>query len=634
MSGPFGGSAKVITIDRSNPKVMLLGASNSLVFRTENGGESWVPLPFPRNFLGNVLTLAIDPSDARHYFAGVEATGSPLAGLYESLDAGLTWRAVPGLTGTTVGSVAIWARDPAHVVAATRRGVYQSLDRGRRWTRISPADNPELQSITYVAIDPVNPEVIYAGTTHLPWKTTDGGKSWRLIHKGMLDDSDIFSIDIDPRRTERVLISACSGIYRSDNGGLSWKRFTGIPATHRRTHVVVRDPGKPEVIYAGTTLGLFKSGNGGATWRRVNDLHVMSIALDPKDSRTLYLATSRAGVWKSSDGGETANPLNEGFVNRKVTNLVAAGRQLYLTSITDGGQPTVYRSEDQGASWSDYQEFRQLASDGRLQLFGTKISEDLLFASSEKDKRFWRSSDGGKTWSPVTLPIPKALPPKSARRPAQPVTAMSSTVAVRAFALETMGEPAVLLAGTDKGLYRSADKGLTWALVRIAGSVLPVQAIHAAPNGSGRMVIKTFYSMYITEDSGANWRMMRLPVSIPNIYDIAVSPVAGGSVLLATPNGLMISTDSAQTWHPTAIGLPNSTVASVRFHPGSRNRAYAVQFGRIFLSEDGGERWRPVATDLGERVFSRFVWFAPQVPDRLFAVTSDNGVVYLDLAGS
>ena len=70
-----------------------------------------------------------------------------------------------------------------------------------------------------LATDPRNPQVIYAGTYHLPWKTIDGGRHWLPIHDGMIDDSDVMSISVDRANPRRLYASACSGIYRSDNAG-------------------------------------------------------------------------------------------------------------------------------------------------------------------------------------------------------------------------------------------------------------------------------------------------------------------------------------------------------------------------------------------------------------------------------
>ena len=63
------------------------------------------------------------------------------------------------------------------------------------------------------------PNVIYAGTWHLPWKTTDGGATWTSIKQGIIEDSDVFSILVDPKQPKVVYLSACSGIYKSEDGG-------------------------------------------------------------------------------------------------------------------------------------------------------------------------------------------------------------------------------------------------------------------------------------------------------------------------------------------------------------------------------------------------------------------------------
>ena len=60
-----------------------------------------------------------------------------------------------------------------------------------------PASQNEIKNIESIAVDPKNPNVVYAGTWHLAWKTDDGGANWHHINKGMIDDSDVFSIIVD-----------------------------------------------------------------------------------------------------------------------------------------------------------------------------------------------------------------------------------------------------------------------------------------------------------------------------------------------------------------------------------------------------------------------------------------------------
>ena len=172
-------------------------------------------------------------------------------------------------------------------------------------------------------MDPGNPDIVYAGTWHLPWKTTDGGKSWHSIKKGLIDDSDVFSIVVDPARPKTVFLSACSGIYKSESGGELFHKIEGIPATARRTRVLMQDPENREVVYAGTTEGLYKTVDGGKSFQRMTgpDVIVNGVIVDPRDSNRVLLATDRGGVLASQDGGASFAAANEGFSGRKVAAL-------------------------------------------------------------------------------------------------------------------------------------------------------------------------------------------------------------------------------------------------------------------------------------------------------------------------
>ncbi len=102
---------------------------------------------------------------------------------------------------------------------------------------------------------------MYAGTWHLAWRTEDGGATWQHINKGMIEDSDVFSIIVDSSNPSVVFASACSGIYKSQNAGELFQKMQGIPFSARRTRVLKQDPGNPAVVYAGTTEGLWRTGD-------------------------------------------------------------------------------------------------------------------------------------------------------------------------------------------------------------------------------------------------------------------------------------------------------------------------------------------------------------------------------------
>lgn len=602
--GPYGGSATAIAVDPRDSRTLVAGARNSLVYKSTDAGLSWTLLPFPRHFRGSVQALVIDPRDSRRYLAGVHLTGSPDAGLYESRDAGLTWTHLPALEGISVEALAHFPGDSLRMVAGTRKGVFLSTDGGAAWVRISPAEDLELQAITAVAFDPARPDTVYAGTTHLPWKTTDGGRTWNSIRTGMLDDSDVFSIYVDPQQPQRVFASACSGIYRSENGGASWRKFLGIPGTQRRTHIIRRDPARPEVIFAGTTVGLLRSLDNGVTWERRNQLNINSLAFDPADPRTLYLATESAGIWKSTDSGDTFAALNSGFVNRRVGAVTSAGRRLYLNTLQDGLYGGVFSSLDQGQTWK-LAAAGERAGEPLLAVSASPLRDNLLFAISEN--RVYRSANGGVTW------LPAALPP-----------------GVRPTALRVLGsgKMTVALVGSRRGLFRSADGGVTWLEIRKIKTIpLQVEALYGA-EGSTRVALRTPTKLLLSEDAGVNWT--EIPPPAAAIYDLALPANGAATLLAATSEGLYRSADLGRTWTFILDGVAAGTVRTARFHPLRPAEAFAVQYGRLYRSSDAGLTWRLAARDA---VSIRDLWFSAEQPDRLVAITDDTGLYSLDLVG-
>ena len=345
--GPDGGSAHVLAIDARDSDHLLAGSRSLLLYRSEDAGESWHALAdFASHndlYQAALNVVSIDPQDSRTFYAGVSASNArPAAqngaGVYKSVDAGRNWTRIPSIAGISVYCMATWEKDAHVMVAGTNRGVYRSQDSGESWEHISSADNVELQGVMSIAIDPRKADTIYAGTPHLPWKTTDGGKSWHAIHTGMIDDSDVFSIHIDEQTPDRVYASACSGIYGSFSGGAQWAKFAGIPMSNRRTHVIAQDPKHAATLYAATTLGLWKSTSRGAEWRHTSGDSINAMVLDPKG--VMYLAVDQRGLLKSDDGGETFHQINHGYVERTITTMQTGGDgqhpYLYASTIYDG----------------------------------------------------------------------------------------------------------------------------------------------------------------------------------------------------------------------------------------------------------------------------------------------------------
>src|SRR5260370_34021030 len=272
-----------------------------------------------------------------------------------------------------------------------------------------------MKNFESVAIDPTNPDIIYAGTWHLPWKTVDGGANWKNLKQGVIDDSDVFSIIIDPKNPQVVYISACSGIYKSENAAELFHKIQGMPFTARRTHVLKMDPTNSEVVYAGTTEGLWKTIDGGKSFHLMTSPSVVvnDIELDPRNTSRLLLTTDRGGVLQSENAGTTFSASNRGFAHRQVASLAIDNNDsstIYagIINAKDPGGAVV--SHDNRLHWSqmssglggrDVFVVRQ-APDGSL-IAGTNRG---VFASS-KDASGWRPLNVVIKETTITKRVPR-----------------------------------------------------------------------------------------------------------------------------------------------------------------------------------------------------------------------------------
>lgn len=635
IAGPYGGSATAIAVDSRNPQILLAGARQSLLYKSDDYGNSWTLLPFPKRAFGQVDAILIDPQDSQHYLIALSGTSD--AGLFVSTDSGHTWTASNTLRGFTVRALAASASEPGRFVAGTTQGVYLSSDAGNTWSRISDPMNLEMLGVTAVAIDPQNPQIIYAGTTHLPWKTIDGGKTWESIHSGMINDSDVFSIFIDPHSPDRVFASACSGIYQSANRGDVWKKILGIPNTSRRTHVIRLDPSAPGTIYAGTTMGLFRSSDAGGTWRQLNEQQVNSLAFGPAKA-DMYLALEEGGLWKSDDQGKTLAPLNNGFVARRLTAVTSAGKRLFAIQALDGESTGLFTSDNAGATWQRIPSPAGLAGVHLESITGIPGNDQTLFAASRR--QLFQSTDSGRSWKPVSLAGTYAEKGRSVRirtakgRYITRERTIEHTLrpsAINSLSAIASGTQTVLFAASDRGLLRSTDKGVKWTFVN-AGLLTPFSSVSASPANDGRLIARSNLSLYFSRDFGDTWKTIGFPLETSQINAVAVPPANSSSRLLAaTFRGLYSSKDDGQTWSIVSSGLPISTVESVIYSHTEPNVAYAVEFGQLYQSKDGGVQWSAEPSTF-RALQIRQLWQPAQLPDRLFAVTNDIGILFRNQA--
>ena len=641
IAGPFGGTATSIAVDPENPKTVLAGGRNSLLYQSNDAGASWDMLNFPKRNFGEITSLLVDPDDSHHYLAGILASDRP--GLYESFDCGKTWAAVKDID-VGVRALAFSASNPKRFVAGTLRGVMLSDDAGKTWTRISDPQNLEMQGITAVAIDSKDPNVIYAGTPHLPWRTTDGGKTWSSIHTGMIDDSDVFSIYIDPSKPNDVFASACSGIYSSLDRGDAWHKLMGIPNGSRRTHVVRQDPAEPDTLFAGTTLGLFKTVNAGKTWKPLSTNQVNSMAFDPSQPKDIYMAMEYAGIGKSENGGDTIQPINNGFVDRRISGVTISGDKLVAIETGVGDTTGIYFSSDHGSSWVPMPNARGLGGVHLSAIVGTQNEPHILLAASPH--QMYKSADGGVSWRPIAIrlvvteqPKPVAAVRPSAHRgrttahsrairPIKPrvVTHEISPSAISGLYAVLDGGKSILFAATDLGLLRSEDMGEQWKRAELPGST-GAFGLYSASSNSGFLVARATAGLYTSKDFGEHWEQLMFPKPAAEINDVAVPGDDKSPLLVASTSGLFSSSDSGVHWSQITTGLPSSTFNSVTYDPSKASSAYAVEYGRLFKTDDSGASWAAVPTTIPS-LWIRQLWMPDKSSGRLYGITSDLGILF------
>jgi photosystem II stability/assembly factor-like uncharacterized protein len=634
--GPDGGDARSFAAAPGQPNHLYLGTTNSWLYESTDGGAAWHRLAKIDPTDGFVLdSIVVDSAQPSTLIVGAWKDSND-GGLWISHDSGHTWKEPAIFKGKPVHSLAQAASDPRELVAGTLEGVFRSTDSGATWNEISPAGSREIHEIESLAIDPRNPEVVYAGTWHLPWKTTDGGKTWHNIKQGIIEDSDVFSIIVDPTHSKVVYLSACSGIYKSENGGLLFHKIQGIPSEARRTRSLMQDPEKLDVVYAGTTEGLYKTLNAGRKFERMTDQNVVvnDVYVDPNDSNHVLLATDRGGVLASTDGGATFAGSNRGVSERKVAALLVDRndpRHLYAGVVNDKSFGGVFRSNDGGVHWE------QLGSglDGR-DIFSLAQTKDGTIVAG--------TSHGVFVLDPPSSPG-SADPPSGASAAAagevsswQPRNTVANTITkvatenirgthvniekqVKAAAIELQSTVNALdvsgdvwVAATGYGLVTSHDQGASWQ----GGPVMGLGDYLSVTVHGENFVAARNDSVVISKDSGQTWWPMGVPTMLTHIHRVAFSP--DGTLWLGAREGVYYTRDLGNSWM-WIQRLPLRDVDDLSYDGGSHKLLISSRSSDIVYSIDPKTmRW-----DWWQTGYQ--ISLIRSAGDRLVAASLDDGVL-------
>ncbi len=481
----------------------------------------------------------------------------------------------------------------------------------------------ELRNLDSVAIDPRHPDVLYAGTFHLPWKSADGGKNWSPIHDGMIDDSDVMSILVDRSHPERIYASSCSGIYRSENGAESWAKIQGIPFSARRTPVIVQDPKDPAVIYAGTTEGLWKSEDSGTMWRQITPANWVINALEvPADHPgRIILGTEQRGVVISDDSGGHFRESNDGFNHRQVFAVAfdPARRGRILVVLAQAPEP-VLATEDGGQTWVP---------------LGTGLLTKRLQRIFASPDGWWASlTDGGlmrydaqrKTWSRAgMLSAAAAVKQAGGKAGAPGASAVAGKRRELDFVVNDMAfSETQWFAATEQGLLVSDDHGALWRALPLGPlPSLPVASVRVSHDARSLWVV-SLRGLVFSSDAGVHWTWHDLPLNSGGALRLELAPGAreGETLVAAAHNGLFISRDAGDSWQQAAAGLPGVPVED--FAVVGQVFVASPSVGGLYLSVDAGRTWLRANGPLAEGVFP--VIAADSSATTILAASATDGI--------
>ena len=303
--GPGGMSGRVTSIDvvESNPEIMYVGTASGGIWKSTSGGIKWKPI-FEKELTASIGAVAIQQSNPSVIWAGT-GEGNPR----NSLNGGF--------------------------------GIYKSLDAGKTWKAMGLE---KTRHIHRVIIHPTNPDIVYVGAIGSPWgehkergvyKTTDGGKTWKQI---LFNNIKTGAADLimDPSNPNKLIAAMWehkrdpwffksggkgSGMYITHDGGENWKKITdkeGFPKGELGRIGVAIAPNNPDVIYAlveAKKNALYKSEDGGFKWKKINDkpgignrpFYYSEIYVDPQNENRLYTVFTYINV--SQDGGKSFKQL-------------------------------------------------------------------------------------------------------------------------------------------------------------------------------------------------------------------------------------------------------------------------------------------------------------------------------------
>jgi photosystem II stability/assembly factor-like uncharacterized protein len=637
---------------------------------------------------GRALAVAGVPGDPTTFYHGAVA-----GGVWRTTDGGATWVALTDKTPiSSVGAIAIALSNPNIIYVGTGEaaprgdmtygdGVYKSTDGGKTWSNLGLKDTRQIGALI---IDPHDPDIVLVAalghafgpnTERGVFRTSDGGKTWSKV---LYRDSDTGAIDVsfDPHDSNIVYAALWqarrqpwnfssggpgSGLYRSNDGGLHWTRLNGhgLPeGILGRIHVSVSgaDSHRIYAMIEAAQGGLYRSDDAGEHWRRVNEdgrlsqraWYFSTILADPKDPDTVY--AENTGLFRSTDGGKSFQllPARHGDHHGIWIDPTNTDR---IIEASDGGASISF---DRGKTWSTQlnqptAQFYHVSVDQRFPYYVYGAQQDntsIAIASMDDEgaivERDWYDVFSGECGFVIADP-----------RDADIVYATSENFVGR-FNMHTMQLRTISVWPIDASGHAAKD------LEHRFNWTSPLMMSPFDPD-------TLYYGMerlYRTTNDGASWQAISPDLTrndkhkqeasggpitkditsveyYDTIFAITGSPLRRGMIWVGTDDGLVqLTTNDGDSWrNVTPAGMPAwGTVSMIEASRYDANTAYvAVDRHKlddlkpyVFKTTDAGHTWTRIDAGIPEGSFVHAVREDSVKPELLYAATETGVFVSFD----
>ncbi len=530
-----------------------------------------------------------------------------------------------------------------------------------------PSQNPVWNGIgrvNCVAFHPTESNVMFLGSASGGiWKTTDGGTSWTEVMISAIPQtgySDIAIAESNPQIMYAASGDANAslpgelsgypgftyGVLKSTDAGQTWNQ-TGFSVTPEQNGVVARlwvDPRNQDVVVAATYNGMRRTENGGSSWTTVlGSLAFRDVVALENDPNVLIASTFNlnggAAVYRSTDNGvswslvQTMNQANR--IRFAVTGANASMVGAIASLATTNGLDDVYISTDGGRTFTARNVTLNLlgwSATGNDAAYGGQGFYDLALAIDPTNQNNWimggvnnwRSTDAGKTWILSSHWVGQNAP------------------WVHADHHHMAYHPTLnrLYDCNDGGIARSTDRGVSW---RDISKGLGIQQYYGLAVTEGNSV----FTLCGSQDNGTARTLNGKDFQHVLDGDGMASAIDyfNSSLMYASqPNGTFYrSTTTGTNWRiistSSARGEPGAAwVAPIVTDPSNPSRLY-VGYTQVYRSDNGGTTWTRLG-NLGVSQYLRKIAVAPSNSNYLYAGFSnsmfrstDGGTNWLPVSG-